>query len=1084
MSRNMLINAQHAGQVRVAIVDETTLESYQVDVAESGLTRGNIYRGTVANIQPSLNAAFIDLGEEKHGFLSLDDTVAAAYHKTPPEGKGRPRIDQVLERKRSILVQVTKDGMGAKGPALTTNLSLAGRYLVMMPLDSVRGISRKIEDDQLRKTVKARLAKLTVPEGMGVIVRTNGLDQTQAMLNRDLNALARLWRRIENESHTGKGPRLLYNDQDLILQALRDFLDTSIEQVIVDTDSAHERAERFMATFMPRSKTELIRYDERLPLFSRYHLENQIDRIYSRSVPLPSGGSIVIDPTEALTAIDINSGRATKRTDHDESILAVNLEAAAEVGRQLRLRDIGGLVVIDFIDMRLRKHQHKVEKAMRDALKTDRARHTVSRISANGLVEINRQRLKQALRSRIHRSCPTCEGVGSIPSLEFAAISLLRRVEARAAIGNLASVVVGLHPEVADALQNNHRHEIASLEDEFDLHIEIIAAANLHRTEERVEWKKDREGGGREVDPRALTAVDLAAAATTSRRRRGGGRIDDQPDAVVAEAPQAGAAADGEEDDTSSGEARPKRRRRRGGRGRRRNKETGAAAAEAQPALDDQPRPAAAAGPAPAAAAPAAAAPPEPTAEPKPKRSRRGGRGRSRTRTRGDSQPPATQKSGNFNKTEISVKTVVTEDGYVDDDSQLRFFGRLRGGAGGAPPAGPAPHTVTSTLPESRSGRSRSGGRSRRGKNQPNQAPPAKEIVLDVTEVPTRDDLLTPGAAGGFQPGANARPDANDDRQPKSGPEPTPDESPSRSVSAPIESPPFDEPPAEPIATFEPLPPAGQPSAEQPPTEQPPTDEAPVDEAPAKAKPRTRRSSSRGRATKKSAAEKTATPVTAAGSSVDIPSVESSPVESSPVDPSPTPSAPGSAPDSASDSAPPPSNDTAPNADAEAASEKAATKPKPRKRTGGRTTTKAAAKSPAKPRAKRSSTGATKAVDAGAEPVPENGPESGAESPDDTTEAAKPKATKRKTATRSRAGGRSRAKKSAAEPAASDDPAPAEAAAPAKAAVPAADAGPAAHEPPAQAPPEQASGEPSATEAPWPWWRSAPAPGEAPSEEE
>ena len=658
VSKNMLINAQHTGQVRVAIVDGTTLESYQVDVAESGLTRGNIYRGIVANIQPSLNAAFIDIGEEKHGFLSLDDIEPAAYHKKPPE-EGKPRIDQVLERKKPILVQVTKDGMGSKGPALTTNLSLAGRYLVMMPLDKVRGISRKIDDDQLRKTVKGRLAKLAVPEGMGVIVRTNGLDQTQTMLNRDLNALVRLWTRIETESRTGKGSRLLYNDQDLILQALRDFLDSSIGQVIVDTDEAHSRSERFMKTFMPRSKTELVRYDERLPLFSRYHLENQIDRIYSRSVPLASGGSIVIDPTEALTAIDVNSGRATKKADHDESILTVNLEAADEVGRQLRLRDIGGLVVIDFIDMRLRKHQRKVEKAMRDALKSDRARHTVSKISANGLVEINRQRLKQALRSRIHRTCPTCDGVGSIPSLEFAAISLLRRIEARAAIGNLAGVVVGLHPEVADALQNHHRREIAALEEEFDLRIEVIAASNLHRTEERVEWKQDRESH-RTADTRALTAVDLASAATRRRRKRGATPID-VPEPAVAEA----TAPPG---DDGADEAPPpkKRRRRRGGRGRRKNRSQASEGSSAAPAQGQAGQGQAEAkkivGP-PRPAGPQGGDPSSNEDDAKGRRRKRGGRSRGKTRG---------------GKPKLVVHE---EDGYIDDNSQLRFFGATKPGA-------------------------------------------------------------------------------------------------------------------------------------------------------------------------------------------------------------------------------------------------------------------------------------------------------------------------------------------------------------------------------------------------------------------
>ncbi|RMH23250.1 MAG: Rne/Rng family ribonuclease, partial [Acidobacteria bacterium] len=555
----MLINAQHGDQVRLAIIDGTTLETYQVDMAEAGLMRGNIYRGTVANVQPNLNAAFIDIGGEKHGFLSVDDVLPSVYHKKF-DGKGRPRIDQVLERGKPILVQVTKDGVGNKGPALTTNLSLAGRYLVLMPLEEVRGISRKVDDDKGRKTLRERLAKLSLPSGMGVIVRTNGLDQNLTTLNRDLSALLRLWRRIHAESEKGKGPRLLYSDQNLILHALRDHLDSTIDQVVVDDEEAYKQAERYLRTFMPRSKLRLLHYRERMPLFSRYQLEPQIERIFSRVVPLPSGGSIVIDPTEALTAIDVNSGRTAQASDHEETILKANLEAAHEVARQLRLRDIGGLVVVDFIDMRLRKNQRKVEKALRDAMKTDRARHTIDRISRNGLVEINRQRLKQALRHRTHRACPTCSGVGSIPSLEFAAVSLLGRIEARAAIGSLEGVVIALHPEVADALQNNHRQELVALEQEFGLRIEIIASPSLHRTEERVEWRQLESGKNRrqrETQVAALSATDLAPV---KRRRRGKAAaaeaLPEPEPATPAEAPA------GDE------EAPSRSRRRRGGRRR------------------------------------------------------------------------------------------------------------------------------------------------------------------------------------------------------------------------------------------------------------------------------------------------------------------------------------------------------------------------------------------------------------------------------------------------------------------------------------------------------------------------------------
>jgi ribonuclease E len=544
----MLINAQRADHLRVAIVKGTQLEDFHVDIAEAGLTRGNIYRGVVANLQPSLNAAFVDIGEDRHAFLPVGDVLPAAFHRKPPEGERRPRVDQVLDRGKSILVQVAKDGVGQKGAALTTNLALAGRYLVLTPFDDVRGISRKAEADDERKKARERLGRLDAPDDFGVIIRTNGLDQNQTTLNRDLNALLRLWRRIRSEGAKGRGPRLLYSDQDLVVQALRDFLDSSIEQVIVDNDEVHEKAQDYMAAFMPRSKTKLVRYRERQPLFSRYSIETQIEGIYERRAQLPSGGSIVIDATEALTAIDVNSGRATKTADHDEAIYQVNVEAAAEVARQLRLRDIGGLVVVDFIDMRPRKHQRKLEKELRDALKADRARTTVGRISPNGLVEINRQRIKQSLRHRTHRPCPTCQGVGSIPNPRFAAQNLLGRLEARASTGLMESVVVVLHPEIADALQNGHRRELTELEKEFEMKIEVISSSSLTRTQERVDWthRESVPAVKAKAEP-ALKATDIAD--DSGKRRQ---------------------AAAGPEDDDEDVEERAEERPKRSGRGRRR----------------------------------------------------------------------------------------------------------------------------------------------------------------------------------------------------------------------------------------------------------------------------------------------------------------------------------------------------------------------------------------------------------------------------------------------------------------------------------------------------------------------------------
>jgi ribonuclease E len=484
----MLINAQRPEELRVAIVQGNVLENYKVDVAEAGLTRGNIYRGVIASIQPSLNAAFIDYGAERHGFLAIQDVVPDAYYRRP--SSPHPRIDEVLEKGKPIVIQVEKDPMGTKGAALTTALSLAGRYLVLTPFEDTRGVSRKVEDEDTRKKLKALANGLDLPDGCGIILRTNALGQTKITLNRDLSALLRLWKRVQTAAMHGKGTRLLYTDQDLILQALRDYLDSSIEEVLVDDDEAFQKAKAYIEAFMPRSKTRLIRYAERIPLFSRYDLESQIDRIYERRVDLPSGGSIVIDPTEALTAIDVNSGRSTRAATQEETAINTNVEAAAEVARQLRLRDIGGLVVVDFIDMRAAKGQRKVEKVLKDAMKADKARSTVGRISPNGLLEINRQRIQQALQLRTHRPCPTCNGVGRLASEEMVCLSLLRRVEARAATGSIQGARIGLHPELADALQNHYRRELADLEGEFDIEIEVIATAGLHRPDEKIEWQK------------------------------------------------------------------------------------------------------------------------------------------------------------------------------------------------------------------------------------------------------------------------------------------------------------------------------------------------------------------------------------------------------------------------------------------------------------------------------------------------------------------------------------------------------------------------------------------------------------------
>jgi ribonuclease E len=575
----MLINAQSPEELRIAVADGTTLESYHVEVADAGMTRGNIYRGVIAGIQPSLNAAFIDYGAERNGFLSIQDVVPEAYYREP--SGGRPRIEDVLEKSKPIVVQVSRDPEGQKGAALTTNLSLAGRYLVLTPFDSMRGVSRKVEDEDVRKELREIAHKLEVPEGCGLIVRTNALDQNRTVLARDVQALLRLWKRVQNEAIAGRQTKLLYSDQDLILRAIRDVLDSSIEEVLVDDDAAFEAAGEYMQAFLPRSKTTLVRYTERAPIFFRYGVEEQIDKIYERSVALPSGGSIVIDPTEALTAIDVNSGKATRGGSQEETALQTNLEAAAEVARQLRMRDVGGLIVVDFIDMRSLKAKKKVEKAVKDAMKVDRARNNVGRISANGLVEINRQRISQALRLRTHRACPTCAGTGRIASPEMVSLNLLRRIEGRAASGRLQRVRVSLHPELADALQNSRRQKLAALEREFQIEIEVIASSSLHRPEEKIEWidrppgvvvLPQKSGEATALEFSAPAAAPAAPAQRDDKRRAAANQPAIQARELAVPAPEKRApekrAPAGAAPET---EAERKKKRRRGGRNRKKN---------------------------------------------------------------------------------------------------------------------------------------------------------------------------------------------------------------------------------------------------------------------------------------------------------------------------------------------------------------------------------------------------------------------------------------------------------------------------------------------------------------------------------
>lgn len=470
--------------MRVAIVDNQTLDDYEIETSRSGLLRNNIYRGVVANVAPSLNAAFVDFGDVKNGFLAFNDVVESAYCRPV---KDAYKIADVLVPGQEIIVQVIKDAAGPKGAQVTTNISLAGRYLVLRPKDAKSGVSRKVDEDA-RADLTQKVRSLDLPEGYGCIVRTNAMDQSRAVLLRDAKVLVQLWHKIEAEAAKGNGPQLLYNDQDIVVSVMRDYFDSTIHEVLIDDKSCYERAMTYVKATIASGKDKIHLYEDKMPIFSRFGIEKQIDQIYARTVSLPGGGYIVIDPTEALTAIDVNSAHATKRENQDLTAYHTNLEAATEIGRQLRMRDIGGLIVVDFIDMRSGKHQRDVERVMRNAMARDKARNKVERISANGLLEINRQRISQALSQRMHLVCPTCGGRGSIPSAEAIGMNLMREIDARAANGNLGGVVIKLHPDIAQQLQNERRREFAQIENEYDIHIEIVATREMSRGEEAIEW--------------------------------------------------------------------------------------------------------------------------------------------------------------------------------------------------------------------------------------------------------------------------------------------------------------------------------------------------------------------------------------------------------------------------------------------------------------------------------------------------------------------------------------------------------------------------------------------------------------------
>ncbi|MEO8602034.1 MAG: Rne/Rng family ribonuclease [bacterium] len=480
MPKLMLINVTHSEESRVAIIDDRRLESFEIESLSREHLKGNIYKGVVHRIHPALEAAFVDIGGERDAFLPLDEICfrnLANPAPPPPAGedgkKGRRRIRDLFKPGEEILVQIAKEQFANKPPTLTTFYSLPGRYLVLLAGSDDTGISRRIEGEErqrLRKLVEA----LNPPEGFGLIVRTAaGLDEETGELARDLTYLQRLWDSVQEAARHKRAPALVYREQDIVLRTIRDLFTPDIDEIHIDNEDVYLRAREFLSNVMPGKEQVLHCYRGEQPIFSAFDVESQIETVFKRRVPLRSGGTIVIDGTEALTAIDVNSGGSVRSANPEETAFRTNMEAAAEVARQFRLRDIGGLIVIDFIDMRDNRHIQEVEQTLRTAMKPDKARHEVGRISRLGLLEISRQRMRPAATATTYTSCPMCEGHGAVRTTESAALVALRKIHNRVALGDVAALRVSLPAAVALYLLNQKREELARLEEHYDSRIQI-----------------------------------------------------------------------------------------------------------------------------------------------------------------------------------------------------------------------------------------------------------------------------------------------------------------------------------------------------------------------------------------------------------------------------------------------------------------------------------------------------------------------------------------------------------------------------------------------------------------------------------
>ncbi|MFT5505288.1 MAG: ribonuclease E, partial [Gammaproteobacteria bacterium] len=491
--KRILINATQAEELRVAMVNGQRLYDLDIEVPSREQKKSNIYKGKITRIEPSLEAAFVNYGADRHGFLPFKEISKQYYNDAPRDDNGKPLLKDAIKVDQEIIVQIEKEERGNKGAALTSFISLAGRFLVAMPKNPrAGGVSRRIEGED-RDLLKKVMSELTMPEDMGMIVRTAGVGRSTEEMQWDLDYLNLVWQAIEKAAEERKAPFLIYEESDIVVRALRDHYKSDVGEILIDSQQAYDQAHDFMSMVMPNSLSKLKMFDEKLPLFNRFQIENQIESAFSREVTLPSGGAIVIDHTEALTSIDVNSARATKGSDIEETAKNTNLEAAEEIARQLRIRDLGGLIVIDFIDMLSSKNQRETENRLRSSVYDDRARVQIGRISRFGLMEMSRQRLRPSLGESSQIVCPRCIGQGTIRDTESLSLAVLRLLEEESLKDNTGKILARLPIECATYLLNEKRDKIEGIEQRRKVNIVVIPDPKLETPHYSLERVKDND---------------------------------------------------------------------------------------------------------------------------------------------------------------------------------------------------------------------------------------------------------------------------------------------------------------------------------------------------------------------------------------------------------------------------------------------------------------------------------------------------------------------------------------------------------------------------------------------------------------